>query len=169
MVFKLQDAVYWLRESMVMFSSCSFLQENVLVRTDIQIITASKGFKYFEIANEFYLQNTPPLEVDGDIHFTSQRRIQGLYHWDSGYKLGAKGRSFKVLLFHHPRTHYLHVFPGQQGGVHPLLLYAWLWWGANPWQHHLTGLTETTTKTHGEPVGVTEQPFLPPPFSLSLR
>jgi len=39
---------------------------------------APKGFKYFETANGFYLQNSPPLGVEGDIHFTTRRRNQGL-------------------------------------------------------------------------------------------
>lgn len=93
--------------------------------------TALKGFKYFETANGFYLQNTPPLGVEGDIHFTTQRKNQGLPHWEFGYRLEAKVRSLKVLVFHCSRTHYPHVSPGQQGGVQLLLLYARFWRGVN--------------------------------------
>lgn len=42
--------------------------------------TALRSSKFFETANEFFLQNTPPLRVEGDIHFTTQRRNQGLPH-----------------------------------------------------------------------------------------
>lgn len=41
---------------------------------------APKGSECFETANGFYVQNTSPHGVEGHIHFTKQKRNQGLAH-----------------------------------------------------------------------------------------